>query len=86
MAKSMTFKPVHLNDGTRVPQHFFAASMAEWRVHEDPVVLINAFKREGYSFTLWYVPVDIRTNYEIEYFSPIVEGAKMLGTYIIKLG
>lgn len=62
--------------------HFYAASLAEWRVDKNPGALIAFFKREGdFSFTLWWVPVPIDAEYRIEGFAPQVEGAIQVAFY-----
>jgi hypothetical protein len=40
--------------------------------------------KEGHQYTLWYVPVDDKDNYEIKYYAPQVEGAFVVGTFTPK--
>jgi hypothetical protein len=62
-------------------RHFFASSLASWRVDSDPAALVAAMKREGLPFNLWMVPAPISAAYEIAFFSPQVGGAVWLGFY-----
>ena len=62
------------------PRHFFAASMREWRVDQDIERLIRRMKKDKYAFSLWYVPTAIEQDYDIERFTPQVNGAVMLTT------
>lgn len=62
------------------PRHFFAASMREWRVDQDIEHLIRTMKKAGFAFSLWYVPVAVDQDYDIERFTPQVDGAVFLTT------
>lgn len=62
------------------PKHFFAVSMREWRVDQDIERLIRRMKKEGFAFSLWYVPTAIEQDYDIERFIPMVDGAVFLTT------
>lgn len=61
-------------------RHFFAASLAEWRVDQDIERLIRRMKKGGFAFSLWYVPTAIEQDYDVERFIPQVEGAVFLTT------
>jgi hypothetical protein len=37
-------------------------------------------KKEGFAFSLWYVPTAVEQEYDIERFIPQVEGAVFLTT------
>lgn len=80
--KKLKFRGFTKYDGEPVEQHFFASSLAEWRLAEDPATLINHFKRAGYPFVLWFVPVSIKENYQIDFYRPQVEGAILLAQYL----
>ena len=62
------------------PRHFFAASMREWRVDQDIERLIRRMKKERFPFSLWYVPTAVEQDYDIERFTPQVEGSVLLTT------
>jgi hypothetical protein len=40
--------------------------------------------KEGYEYTLWYVPMDNDGNYQIKYYAPQVEGSFVVGTFTPK--
>ncbi len=60
-------------------QHFFASCVYGWRVANDPYTAINKLlkdygKHGPLHILLHHVPVHLRTNYEIVYYVPQVEG------------
>lgn len=64
------------------PNHFLVSSVTEWRVGNDPVKLVEEMKQAGHCwFLLFFVPVDISTNYQIRFFAPVVEGTTAIGAY-----
>jgi len=65
-------------------RHFFASSVAEWRVDTDVVALITHFEREGYPFNVWHVPGTPDSHYRIENYVPQVDGAVWLVGYVPK--
>ena len=77
MAKKFTFE-------ANRQYHFFASSIAEWRVDTDVEKLIKFMKAGGFSFTLFFVPVDPKEKYKINAHIPEVEGAEFLGVYKMK--
>lgn len=64
-----------------VLRHFFASSMATWKVSYDLEGLIRALRREGYPFAVYSVPGPLDAEYEIKMFTPQVEGTQHLVTY-----
>ena len=58
--------------------HYFASSVAEWKVDKDLPKLIRAMKKDDFPFVVWIVPVNIEGDYEINFFAPIVDGAIMI--------
>jgi len=62
------------------PRHFFAASLVSWRVDQDIERLIRKMKKDGYAFSLWYVPTAVEQDYDIECSTPQVHGAVFLTT------
>ena len=61
--------------------HFYSSSIAEWETNKDAGKLITSMRRRGFSFSLWYVPLDEDADYEIEQYRPQVKGAVWLGNY-----
>lgn len=61
--------------------HFFASSLAQWKVSYDLASLIDSLKGEGYPFNVWLVPGDITRQYKIEYYTPQVDDATWLVFY-----
>lgn len=78
MRKSFKFN-VEKSNGEK--HHFYASSLGEWKVMEDPASLIDYMKRQGLSFNLWYVPAPIDADYLIAMFAPQHEGSLWLGLY-----
>ena len=66
------------------PHHFYASSFCTWKTDSDMRNVINYMEKEGYEYTLWYVPTDNKAEYEIRYYAPQVEGAFVLGTFTPK--
>jgi hypothetical protein len=64
--------------------HFFASSVADWIVTTDTRTLpdlIEFMDKAGYPYSLWMVPGNWDSNYEIKWYAPQVEGAKFLGHF-----
>lgn len=64
--------------------HFFASSVADWGTTTDERTLpdlIELMEGFGYKYSLWMVPGNWQTNYNIEWYAPKVEGALMVGVY-----
>ncbi len=66
------------------PHHFYASSFCTWKTSEDMRDVIKHMEKEGYEYTLWYVPVSDKENYEIRYYAPQVEGSFVLSTFTPK--
>jgi hypothetical protein len=62
------------------PHHFYASSFCTWKTSPDIREVMNYMEKEGHQYTLWYVPVDDKDNYEIKYYAPQVDGAFVLST------
>jgi hypothetical protein len=65
--------------------HFFASSIATWITTTDMRELpdvIKMMEHEGYPYSLFWVPGDWESNYEIRNYAPQVEGAKHLGLFV----
>jgi hypothetical protein len=63
---------------------FFASSFAEFKTGKDPEKVINFMKAAGMDFTLFFVPLNIKDEYRIDQFKPLVKGAVWLGTFKVK--
>jgi hypothetical protein len=64
--------------------HFYASSFCTWKTGADMREVLAHMEKEGYEYTLWYVPVSNDSNYEIRYYAPQVEGSFVLGTFTPK--
>lgn len=79
MAKRRKFKLKPPGDG-----HYYASSVAEWRVHDDIELLMGSMKAGGFPFVLIWVPLPIDADYQIDHFVPEVEGCIKLAEYLIE--
>jgi hypothetical protein len=61
--------------------HFFATSFCEWKVDEDIREVIKYMEKQKYPYNLWMIPLEEKENYNIEDFTPQVEGRVYLGQY-----
>ena len=66
------------------PHHFYASRFCTWKTSEDMREVIAHMEKEGYEYTLWYVPVSNSDNYQIKYYAPQVEGSFVLSTFTPK--
>ena len=69
--------------------HFFAASAATWATTNDTRTLqqlIKMMDKEKQHYNLYLVPCKHDTEYEINWFTPQVEGTMHLGTFTFKQG
>jgi hypothetical protein len=70
-------------------QHFFAASTATWATTSDERTLQQLLKlmdKEKLAYNLYLVPCKHDAEYEINWFTPQVEGTMHLGTFTFKQG
>jgi hypothetical protein len=68
------------------PHHFYASSFCTWKTSPDIREVIKHMEKEGYNYTLWYVPAPDEANYEIRWYAPQVEGAFVIGQFEAKKG
>lgn len=61
--------------------HFFATSFCEWKADEDIREVIKYMEKQKNPYNLWMIPLEEKANYEIEDFTPQVEGRIYLGQY-----
>ena len=66
------------------PHHFYASSFCTWKTGEDMREVIAHMEKEGNEYTLWYVPVSDKDNYDIKYYAPQVEGSFVISTFTPK--
>lgn len=76
--KELTIREVYDDEK---PQHFYGSSFCTWKTSADIREVIELFEEEGNTYTLWLVPGDEKSNYEIKWYAPQVEGAVVLGHY-----
>lgn len=69
----LTYRP------NNAPTHFFASSVASWKVSENLDELLASMKKDGYPFNLFKIPLPITENYKIINYSPNVEGSTFIG-------
>jgi hypothetical protein len=70
-------------------QHFFAASTATWATTSDErdlQQLLKLMDKEKLAYNLYLVPCKHDAEYEINWFTPQVEGTMHLGTFTFKQG
>ena len=69
--------------------HFFLSSVARWMTTGPDRNLTEAIRMMGVdklTFTIWYVPVEPTTEYEINFFAPQVPGAHPVETVQFQSG
>ena len=69
-------KPNMIEEG-----HFFLSSVATWRTGTDLIALLAYMKREGYPFSVWWVPVPVDMEYSIKFYAPQIEGSIQMMIY-----
>ena len=74
-------KPLHADQYIDQPHHFYASSFCTWKTSYSLAEVIKFMEEEGYSYTVWYVPVDDKANYQIKCYAPQVQGAFLIGQY-----
>jgi hypothetical protein len=57
--------------------HFLLVNPFEWRSGTDLPALIKKMDKD-YTYWIWYVPGDEKTQYEINFYQPQVEGSFVL--------
>jgi hypothetical protein len=64
--------------------HIFASSIADWCAKDDIQAATDYMTKQGYNFSLFYVPVPCDSRYEINFYQPQVEGSIYLGHYKVE--
>ena len=66
--------------------HFYASSIAQWATTNDTrdlPALIDLMDKDGYTYSLFRVPVPHDTDYDIQMYQPQVTGTEYLGTFTL---
>jgi hypothetical protein len=74
---------------TDTQHHFFAASASTWATtspERNLQDLLKLMDKERLAYNLYLVPVAHDTDYNIEWFRPLVEGTMHMGTFTFKQG
>jgi hypothetical protein len=78
------------NTGTKPNTcHFFAASVYDWATtteERDLRQLVKLMDGFGTGYNLFLVPLPDGADYDINFFTPQVEGTQWLGFYDVKKG
>lgn len=61
--------------------HFFGSSVGAWCAKATLDEVVASMKRDGLSFSVFYVPLPLSADYGINYFKPVVPGAVFLGCW-----
>lgn len=71
---------------TETNHHFYASSVAQWATTTDKrdlPALLDLMEKDGYTYSLFMVPVSHDTDYEIKMYQPCVKGTQWLGTFTL---
>jgi hypothetical protein len=74
---------------TQAKQHFFAASVYDWATttnERDLPALLKLMDGHGTGYNLFLVPLHYEEGYDINFFTPQVEGTQWLGFFDVKKG
>lgn len=63
--------------------HFYATSICQWKVSENMEELVSAMKKDGFIFVVFWVPLPVDAEYEINSFSPDVKGCVKIAEYTV---
>lgn len=58
--------------------HFLVLNVFEWRTGTELHKLITEMDKRGYTYWVWLVPCEEKTQYEINFYQPQVEGSILL--------
>lgn len=58
--------------------HFLLMNVFEWGVGTDLHALMKNFDKRGYTYWVWFVPCEEKTQYEINFYQPQVKGSFVL--------
>lgn len=74
MPKKWSTKPT---DPSGQPHHWYATSIADWRVDDNLETLIARMKGLGFDFQIWRVSLPIDAEYRISNYAPEVPPEKL---------
>ena len=60
------------------PHHWYASSIAEWKVDDDLDRLIAKMKKSGYDFDVFRISMPLDAEYGINYYVPQVPADKIV--------
>ena len=86
----MTTKTINMTEGL-VPLHyptfhFYLHNIFEWRTGHDLHTLMKQMDKHKQTYWVWYVPGEVTTQYDIQFYRPQVEGAFILNMVEYKNG
>lgn len=58
--------------------HFLVLNVFEWRTGTELHKLITEMDKRGYTYWVWLVPCEEKTQYEINFYQPQVPGSFIL--------
>lgn len=58
--------------------HFLLTSVFEWQTGTDLGSMMKRFDKEKHTYWVWYVPIDEKEAYEINFYQPQVAGSILL--------
>ena len=64
-----------INKQNKKTAHFFASSIRAWRASTNLLGLISTMKEDSTNFVIWYVPLSIKSAYDVKEFVPNVKNA-----------
>lgn len=65
------------------PHHYLATSQSCFNTSEDIEDLIARMKTEGEDFVVWFVPMDLHSDYKLMHRAPQVLGAHTLSKWTV---
>jgi hypothetical protein len=66
--------------------HFYVHNAFEWRTGTELHTLMKAFDKEKHTYWVWYVPVKVKTPYDITFYRPQVAGSFVLEQVVYEKG
>lgn len=66
--------------------HFLCTSVFEWHTGTDLPSMLKWFDKSKRTYWIWYVPIDEKEAYDIEFYQPQVEGSILLQEVEYKKG
>ena len=60
---------------SKADAHFYASSIGVWKANTNLLALIYSMKENHMDFVIWYVPLSIKSAYDVKEFVPNVKNA-----------